>query len=322
MPRIGVVGELVGGSLATLLALTECRVNESGIGAAAVNNPITDWVLPDDIPISGKLQDPFALGSAPEETSFPADEDVMSLRAPETDDHPLAKERKRKKSVVKKMPPPTAWEIYGDNNIIPTLTISGERDVLFRKAEDYFDRFASPIHFFRSPHGVLVYPESDDALASSSPPTQSIDPLDWEAQMSLNHYNSFEGQPKQAQLPILTRCRTYHRIYPPAGIGLHIPDWYITTGSQSPLLDQAFELTTKIRKVVARQALRDSAPGGAARALWKDKDERARFEALAENKVRSETHKGIGLWSQPDDKSEWKSQVENIGSWMRDTLQV
>lgn len=42
--KIAVCGELLGGGLATTLALTECRIGESGIIAAAVNNPITDWV--------------------------------------------------------------------------------------------------------------------------------------------------------------------------------------------------------------------------------------------------------------------------------------
>jgi len=41
--RIGVCGELIGGSLATMLALTECRSRDATIGAAAVGNPIADW---------------------------------------------------------------------------------------------------------------------------------------------------------------------------------------------------------------------------------------------------------------------------------------
>lgn len=43
--KLAVCGELLGGSLATTLALTECRANEStAVVAAAVNNPITNWV--------------------------------------------------------------------------------------------------------------------------------------------------------------------------------------------------------------------------------------------------------------------------------------
>lgn len=39
--RVGVCGELVGGSLAAMLALTECHT--PGISAAALGNPIVDW---------------------------------------------------------------------------------------------------------------------------------------------------------------------------------------------------------------------------------------------------------------------------------------
>jgi acetyl esterase/lipase len=46
--RIAVVGELLGGSLATSLALTECRIGEPGIVAAAVSSPIVDWIAFDN----------------------------------------------------------------------------------------------------------------------------------------------------------------------------------------------------------------------------------------------------------------------------------
>jgi acetyl esterase/lipase len=46
--RIAIVGELLGGSLATSLALTECRIGVPGIVAAAVSSPIVDWVAFDN----------------------------------------------------------------------------------------------------------------------------------------------------------------------------------------------------------------------------------------------------------------------------------
>lgn len=45
--KVAVCGELVGGSLATMLALTECRLGQPGVAAAAVNNPVVDWIFPD-----------------------------------------------------------------------------------------------------------------------------------------------------------------------------------------------------------------------------------------------------------------------------------
>ena len=42
--RIAVCGELIGGGLAAMLALTECRKGEPGVMAAALSNPLVDWV--------------------------------------------------------------------------------------------------------------------------------------------------------------------------------------------------------------------------------------------------------------------------------------
>ncbi|KAL8763502.1 MAG: hypothetical protein Q9184_000714 [Pyrenodesmia sp. 2 TL-2023] len=50
-PSIGVCGELAGGSLAAMLALTECQASRRGILAAALGNPIADWSSP--LPFEG-----------------------------------------------------------------------------------------------------------------------------------------------------------------------------------------------------------------------------------------------------------------------------
>lgn len=41
--KVAVCGELIGAGLGTALALTECRIGQPGVVAAAVNNPIVDW---------------------------------------------------------------------------------------------------------------------------------------------------------------------------------------------------------------------------------------------------------------------------------------
>lgn len=41
--RLAVCGELIGASLGLGLALSECRIGEPGVVAAAINNPIVDW---------------------------------------------------------------------------------------------------------------------------------------------------------------------------------------------------------------------------------------------------------------------------------------
>ena len=45
--KVAVCGELIGGGLATALALTESRIGEPGVTAAAISNPVVDWVAID-----------------------------------------------------------------------------------------------------------------------------------------------------------------------------------------------------------------------------------------------------------------------------------
>ena len=56
--KIGVCGELVGGSLAAMLALTESNPMTRGVNAAAIGNPVVDWTAlftPDKAPMSSEV---------------------------------------------------------------------------------------------------------------------------------------------------------------------------------------------------------------------------------------------------------------------------
>ncbi|KAF1997317.1 hypothetical protein P154DRAFT_294626 [Amniculicola lignicola CBS 123094] len=312
--RLGVCGELLGGSLATMLALTECRLGGSRMGAAAVNNPIVDWVFADDIATvdSSQLPEP----RAPEETSFPADQNIMASYAQQEEQEAPTKSKKRKK----RTPKLTAWQRNAECSIVPTSALSGLRDVLFRRPEDFFDRFASPLHFFRSPHGQLIYPDSDDVIASSSPPIQPFDPLDFEVRMYLSHFEAIgsppESPPRSQIAPMLARCRSYARIYPPAGVSMSLPQFHISTGQESPLLDQAIELSKVVKRSIARHHLKSRT--GRARAH--DQEEMSHFEEYAEQRVQLDTAKGNGLWTLLDDGTGEKIQVEAIGVWLRKAL--
>jgi hypothetical protein len=306
-----------------MLALTECQRSQTRIVVAAVNNPIVDWVFPDDLPVlqPSELPEPVR----PEETQFPADQDLMTWWTPEDDksestpkqEQEVAPTVQSPKKRTAKVPPPTSWQLNSNDEHMPTLTLSGERDVLFSKPEDYFDRFASPIHFFRSPHGYLIYPQGDDLRTSSSPSEQPTDPFDFETRMAISHFESFDAPPPASEVPTLARCRAYARIYPPAGTNLILPQWQITTGTRSPLLDQATELTRLIRRSVSRQTLRANTK----RDLWHDPAEKAKYETFAEQRVQLNTLAELGLWTQHDGNPGWRSQVENVGSWMRAALQ-
>jgi acetyl esterase/lipase len=306
LARLGVCGELIGGSLATMLGLTECRADESRIFAGAVNNPIVDWVFPDELPSVDPSDLPEPL--APDETELPAESDPMDTRRTEPAS-PIPKSPKRSR----KKHPPTSWQLYGDNSIIPTLTLSAERDVLFRKPEHYFDRFASPMHFFRSPHAQMIMPEQDDMYASRQP----IEPLDPDIQMSLDHYAAVSNEAEAPELPYLARCRAYARIYPPGGTDLKLPHWHVTTGDESPLLDQATELTKMLRRSVARQMLRSYA----GRTRWQDEAEKQMYGERALERVQLDTSTGLGLWTEHQDGQDGQKSLRAVGAWMKERLE-
>ena len=307
--RLGVCGELMGGSIATMLALTECRVGESSITAAAVNNPIVDWVFPNDLPhvSPSELPDP----SSTEETLFPADEDMMnSFKALKVGELPKTKaKRKRKPKAV----PLASWQAWAENGIVPVLTLSAVRDVLFRRQDDIFDRFASPIHFFRSPHAQLVLPQVVGSTLEH--PDYA---LDVETQMSLSHYASFNGKVSEpVGSPELTRCRSYARVYPQAGTGkISLPVWNITTGSQSPLQDQAAELSKVLRRSIARHAMKSQT--GRTRAH--DPTEKQYYDEYARERVLFNSHPDMGLWTQQQLDTDQQTHVQDIGSWMKQCL--
>ncbi|KAI4669627.1 uncharacterized protein J4E88_009909 [Alternaria novae-zelandiae] len=312
LARMGVCGELVGGSLATMLALTECRVGESRIGAAAINNPIVDWVFPDELPVvqPEDLPEP----QYGDETQLPADEDMAGSLAIREAIENLQPEKKRGRKRLPKTPPPTSWQAYGENEIIPTMILSERRDVLFRKPQDYFDRFASPLHFFRSPHAQLTLPPQDDIFASQQPDEL----LDIETQMAMNHYATFEDAIKAPPaVPTLSRCRAYARNYPPAGTRLSLPIWNVTTGLQSPLNDTTNDLAKHLRRSIARQILKTHS----GRSRWHDAAEKKQYEEIAQDRVELTSYKGVGLWSQQDPDPATRPRVEEIGAWMKRQLE-
>ncbi|KAJ4345971.1 hypothetical protein N0V95_005836 [Ascochyta clinopodiicola] len=307
--RLGVCGELMGGSIATMLALTECRVGESRIAAAAVNNPIVDWVFPDDLPhvSPSELPEP----DSNEETAFPADEDMMaSFKALRVGELPKPKaKRKRKPKAV----PLTSWQAWANNAALPTLMLSAMRDVLFRRQDDMFDRFASPVHFFRSPHAQLVLPQVVDSALE-----QPDYALDLETQMSLSHYASFNSKAREPLgSPELTRCRSYARVYPQAGTGkISLPAWHITTGSQSPLHDQAAELSKVLRRSIARHTMKTQT--GRTRAH--DATEKQYYDEFAQERVHFDSHSDTGLWSEQQPTAERQTHIEGVGAWMKQQL--
>ena len=116
--NIGICGELAGGALATMLAVTECSstpedLEPQGISALAVGNPILDWtaLIPrDPIPNISRAQFFRKGGGSPRGS---------------------------------------------DNECLTANGLCNIRDAFFSKAETYFDPFASPLLFFYSPRTEL-----------------------------------------------------------------------------------------------------------------------------------------------------------------------
>lgn len=135
-PRIGVCGELIGGSLALMLALTECRPEKQGISAAAVGNPITDWTAlfpPEPSPASSKELAARSKGPRFSPAATASSEEALALTP---------------------------------------LSLLDQRDKIFTKPEHYHDPFASPLLLFSTPSTILpsVYSEMSSTSDSGSDP--------------------------------------------------------------------------------------------------------------------------------------------------------
>lgn len=193
--KIGVCGDLVGGSLATMLALTECRNPASnaglqGVSAVAVGNPILDWTA-----------------------LFDSTNDHLGLRYSSN------------KLIRREYKFPPSY----NNQILTISDLLNARSMFFRKAETYFDPFASPLLFFRTPSVDIPneYPVAS-TNGSSSDPEVDCDSLE------------------------LVKKRRSHRRYPPTGIDLILPHMRVEVGKDCVLKEQGIELVELVRKSFKR----------------------------------------------------------------------
>ena len=123
---VGVCGQLVGGSLAAMLALTECHTSRTGVRAAALCNPITDWTI-------------F-------HSSTPTKEDTEGASGEGS-----AKAQYRDST---------------QQHSITDSSLLGARKDLFITPSHYFDPFASPLLFFRTASSDLPLDHSQHSDAS------------------------------------------------------------------------------------------------------------------------------------------------------------
>lgn len=280
--RIAVCGELVGGGLATALAMTECRAGEPGIMAAAVSNPLVDWV---------------DLGRA-----------APSVKA---------KKGGKKSRVV---------AVDQDDAAVKDLLML--RAQLFKRPQDYFDPFASPMLFFRS--------AGADVPPPASPPLDDLERLSLlereEVLKQASHgvaraqdtgTNESTGKAEEA-------IRTYSRRYPSKSLGLRLPQFSVSTGSLQPFHGQAGELTKHLRQSVARQSKDAQSPASefGRKVLLDDEidDQEVDADTLkarqlqdleARERVRLEVHDGPGLW---DASPAGRERMAGVAEWLREVM--
>ncbi|EKG11446.1 hypothetical protein MPH_11461 [Macrophomina phaseolina MS6] len=201
-----------------MLALTECQMGAHRIAAAAVNNPVVDWIFPSDLQ---QLQ----LEDAESENA--SDAYAVSTRL--ADDSAC-------KNKLKKAPaaPVSSWDTYAASPALPSSALAHARDSLFPNPDAYFDRFASPIHFFRTPVTEYTVPiKTEDDRASEVP-----------SEFDVNENDE----------PVLEKRRRSPRLYPPTGMGLKLPVLRVSVGEECVLRDQGEELV----KLVQRSVVRDT----------------------------------------------------------------
>lgn len=231
--KLGVCGELIGGSLAAMLALTECQADKQSISAAVLGNPISDWTA-----------------------LFPADQstdaiDPTSLRYHATKD------------------PKASTAAFHDGQT--TGSLLRLRDKIFPRPAKFFDPFASPSLFFRTPSIDL-------------PPTVNL--------------LLVEPSSSEPEIPEpLVRKRRSHRTHPPLNSNLRIPRIRVEVGRENVLHDQGIELSQLMRRsVTLRQRTARSLEEG---------------EADGEDQIELLERDGAGLWGEKEagDVGRWFAEV-------------
>ena len=266
--RIGVCGQLLGGSLATMLALTESRLTDVTIGALAAHNPIVDWVFPQQ----DDMLDEKDHGDEPGDF---VPESVVLTRS-------TGKTKKKKQ---------TSWNLYQSDSALSPSTLLSMRESIFRKPAAYFDPFASPALFFRSP----------GADVPADPSRLTEEPI------------SANG----SEPP--TRRRKVHRVFPPATSNIVLPRTLLSFNRQCILWDQNEELVRLMKRSIIRSlASRD----GPASESDESEDDTSKAIGIAEAEKRIQTAVLDGpttIWG-AGKEAEWRPHVEEMGAWLQNAL--
>ena len=189
------LGELEAGALAAMLALTECNPTRSHISAASMFNPILDWT--DVIPEDRDM--------VPEDLTADSISHSQDTEA------------------FNKMPTPSM------------SALMARRREIFLKPEHFFDPFASPLLFFRTPCFDLPYKYAHPALLAST-------------EASERGAASTDGSTTPLQ-----RKRTYDRRFPSSDSETIFPPMRLAVSEDWMLKRQSLELQQRVGKSLRRQ---------------------------------------------------------------------
>jgi acetyl esterase/lipase len=271
--RIGVCGQLLGGGLASSLALTECRLGQPSIVAAAVNNPITDWVLPDREQLEAELSD--------------SDSEIQEEVGDRESDIALGRKKKRSKT---KTPAESSWQQFQHSDILSASAFKKARNDIFTSENAYFDNFASPIHWFRTP-GIEVAENLKNLSIDDEDP------------------------------PIPQLLRKYRLNFPPTGSGLELPHVRMSTGEESILKTSNEEFLSRLNMAEVTTYLRARKIKYAkySSLVQDDKEEVDFICDIADKKFPINTLPGVGIWGLGREEI-WRPDIEGAGRWLRNLM--
>lgn len=288
---IAACGELVGGGLATMLALTESRLTGPRVTAAAINEPLVDWVFPEEHHKENK----------DDAIDFDGDFGVK----------PVTRESKRKQ---RKIIP--SFHTFARNGVLNADTLLGARSSYFHQPADYFDPFASSTLFFRT-------------AGAKVPPAPIVPTLDEFGELARFEREDFHRQQlrlssigiapdettakkhSDAMSEAMEPARKTYKRWPTAASGLSIPAMRISFGDTSPLSDQAVELAMLLRRSAIMQKKKE--------AYNEEQAEKQREEAFVYAERQAEIHamEGIRFWSGGSQTTE----IRRVAQWLRQVLE-
>ncbi|KAL1960113.1 hypothetical protein VTO42DRAFT_285 [Malbranchea cinnamomea] len=242
--RLCVFGTHIGGSLAVMLALTEPR----SLWAVAAKEPVCDWVGLDDYcqvvsevdSTNGHNGPSVQHGNVDKPDSVPTEAETNAND--ETTTTAGASQQHRKRGRKRKPAPP---------DLVPLLE---SRSLLFRKPENYFDSFASPALFLRSPGKIcpktfpqyVTGPEYPVPILQKPETTEEEDD-DWYSQTLADEALDVDMVPEQvdeerSRASTLSSRRVRRRKvlarWPPHGLDYGLDAYSANPFSESPVSEK------------------------------------------------------------------------------------